>query len=299
MTFIRQSPSTGAGSPDVWGIYEPDTGSIQYVVADPETRKAALIDTVLNFDPAHARTGTWTAGESLRLVEAEGLEVEWILDTHPHADHLMAAAWLKQRLGVPMAIGEKTRDIARIWAGHYNTPDAFDPDRDFDRLFADGDSFTIGRLPVRVMLSPGHTLGSITYVVGTDAAFVHDTLMYPDSGSSRADFPGGSARDLYASIQKILALPEPTRLFVGHDYKGGGRSEPAWEATAAEHKARNAHLGGGVSEADFVALREARDRTLKLPDRMLYALQVNLRGGRLPEPDSDGRSYFRIPANLF
>lgn len=297
--FTAKSPSKGPGSPDVTGVYEPDTGSIQYVVADPATKRAALVDVVLDFDPRHARTGTAAAEAVLEVVERDGLSVEWILDTHPHADHLMASAWLKERLGAPTAIGEKVKEIAALWEDFYHTPGAFDPERDFDRLFADGDTFSIGELPVRVMLSPGHTLGSITYVVGSDAALVHDTLMYPDSGTSRADFPGGSARELYRSLMAILALPDDTRLFVGHDYCGGGRSEPAWEATVAEHKANNKHLGGGTPEDEYVKIREERDATLPLPDRMLHALQVNLRGGRLPPAESDGRSYFKIPANRF
>lgn len=299
MTFIRKSPSKGAGSPDVTGIYEPDTGSIQYVVADPATRRAALVDVVLDFDPGHARTGTAAAEAVLGVVEREKLEVEWILDTHPHADHMMASAFLKEKLGAPTAIGEKVKEIAGLWEEFYDLPGAFDPERDFDRLFADGDTFSIGELPVRVMLSPGHTLGSITYVVGEDAALVHDTLMHVDSGTSRADFPGGSARVLYRSLMEILSLPDDTRLFVGHDYCGGGRDEPAWEATVAEHKANNTHLGGGTSEEEYVRLREERDKTLPLPDRMLYALQVNLRGGRLPPTEADGHSYFKIPANRF
>lgn len=299
MSFVRTSPSKGPGSPAVTGFYEADTGSVQYVVADPATRKAALVDIVLNFDPAHAATGTKAAEEILRFVEKEGLEVEWILDTHPHADHFMAAAWLKDRLGAPMAIGEKVKEIAGLWEDYYNTPGAFDVDRDFDRLFADGDAFKIGELPVRVMLSPGHTLGSITYIVGDDAAMVHDTFMHVDAGTARADFPGGSARMLYHSLQALLALPDETRLFVGHDYGAEGRDEPAWEATVAEHRANNKHLGGGTDEESYVKLREERDATLNLPDRMLYALQVNLRGGRLPPAEGDGYSYFRIPANRF
>jgi len=298
--FTRISPSKGPGSPRVAGFHDPATGSIQYVAVDETTRKAALIDIVLDFDPAHARTSTASAQAALDYVKAEGLSVEWILDTHPHADHMMASAWLKEQTGAPTAIGAKTRDIAKLWAEFYNLPGTFDPDRDFDRLFDAGESFTLGELPVRVMLSPGHTLGSITYVVGDDAAFVHDTLMHVDSGTSRADFPGGSADELYDSLTAILALPDETRLFIGHDYPPvGDRKEPAWEATVAEHKARNKHLGGGVGREDFVKLREGRDATLSLPDRMLYALQVNLRGGRLPDPEDDGRSYFKIPANFF
>ncbi len=297
MTVIRESASRGAGSPRVFGVYEPDTGSVQYVVADPATKKAALIDVVWNFDPRSAKTSTESAEEVLKIVEREGFEVVWILDTHPHADHFMASAWLKERLGAPVAIGEKVREIAGLWRDLYHEPDAFDPGV-FDRLLADGDCLEIGGLKLDVMLSPGHTLGSVTYVVG-DAAFVHDTLMHVDVGSSRCDFPGGSAKELYASIRRILALPGDTRLFVGHDYGGPDRDEPAWEATVAEHKAKNPHVGCGRTEAEFVALREKRDATLPLPDRMLHALQVNLRGGRLPPAESDGHSYFRIPANRF
>jgi glyoxylase-like metal-dependent hydrolase (beta-lactamase superfamily II) len=295
---IRTSPSRGAGSAEVTGFYEPDTGSIQYVAVDPATRRAALIDVVWNFDHRSARTSTKSADEILKFVADNDLTVDWILDTHPHADHLMAAAYLKDKLGAPQAIGEKVREIAVLWREFYNEPDAFDVDAAFDRLFADGDAFSIGDLPVSVMLSPGHTLGSITYVVGDDAAFVHDTLMYPDSGTSRADFPGGSAKELYRSLQAILSLPDETRLFVGHDYCKDGR-EPMWEATVAEHKANNIHLKGGVSEADYVKVREERDTTLSLPNRMLHALQVNLRGGRVPEPEADGNSYLKIPLNRF
>lgn len=298
MTTIRTSPSRGPASPEVTGFYEPDTGSIQYVVSDPGSGRAAVIDAVWNFDPRHARTSTQSADAILSHLTERGLEVDWILDTHPHADHFMAAAYLKERLGAPMAIGEKVRDIAKLWAGLYHLPGGFDVHRAFDWLFADGDTFSIGGLEVRVMLSPGHTLGSVTYIVGEDAAFVHDTLMVPDSGTSRADFPGGDAATLYRSIQAILALPGDTRLFVGHDYCHGGR-EPLWEATVDEHKAENVHLKGGTGEAEYVKLRTERDRTLPLPDRMLHALQVNLRGGRLPEPEADGHSYFKIPANRF
>jgi glyoxylase-like metal-dependent hydrolase (beta-lactamase superfamily II) len=299
MTTIRKSNSTGPGSPDVTGIYDAASGSIQYIAADPETRKAALIDVVQDFDPEAARTRTDSAERVLQIVEDEGLEVEWVLDTHPHADHLMASAWLRARTGAPNAIGEKVAEISGLWRELYHLPDAFDPARDFDRLFADGDSFRIGNLDVRVMLSPGHTLGSISYVVGRDAAFVHDTFMQPDVGTSRADFPGGSAAMLHDSLMQILALPDETRLFIGHDYGTGDRAEPEWESTVAEQRAVNAHIGGGVSKADYVALREARDATLALPDRMLSALQVNLRAGQPPAAESDGHHYLKIPMNRF
>ena len=296
--FTRQSPSSGPTSPRVHGFYDKATGSAQYVAIDEATRKCALIDVVQDFDPRNATTSHASAQEILDFVRDEGLTVEWILDTHPHADHLMAAAWLKDQTGAPNAIGEKVRQIADLWRDYYNLPEAFDADRHFDRLFADGDTFRLGDLDVRVMLSPGHTLGSITYVIG-DAAFVHDTFMHVDVGTSRADFPGGTAADLWDSLQAILALPDDTRLFIGHDYPPvGDRTDPAWEATVAEHRARNPHVAG-KSRDDFIALRDKRDATLSLPDRMLHALQVNLRAGALPPAEDDGHSYFKIPANKF
>jgi len=298
MTTIRKSPSIGARSPDVWGLYEPDTGSIQYVAACPATRKAAIIDPVWNFDPLHASTDTRSADQIAELVSREGLVVEWVLDTHPHADHFTAGAILAERFGAPHAIGERTAKVAELWRDYYNAPGDFDVAAAYDRLFVDGETFAIGELETRVMLSTGHTLASITYVVGSDAAFVHDTLMVPDSGTSRADFPGGSAEELWNTIQAILSLPDDTRLFVGHDYCKGGR-EPEWEATVAEHKEKNIHVAAGTEMKDFVKVRTDRDATLPLPARMLHALQVNLRGGRLPPPEADGRSYFKIPANRF
>ncbi len=296
--ITRHSPSTGAGSPDVWGIYEPDTGSIQYICACPTTKKAALIDVVWNFDPKSFATDTRSMDQVVALAKENGLEITLILDTHPHADHVMASAQLKQQLGVPNAIGAKVREIAELWRDLYNTPTAFDPERDFDHLFEDGDSFAIGDLEVRVMLSPGHTLGSITYVCG-DAAFVHDTLMMPDAGTSRADFPGGSADELWQSIQAILSLPDETRLYIGHDYGTDDRDAPMWEATVAEHKAKNKHVKSGTDKADYIKTRQDRDATLALPDRMLAALQINLRGGRLPEAEGDGHSYLKMPVNKF
>jgi glyoxylase-like metal-dependent hydrolase (beta-lactamase superfamily II) len=296
--LTRHSPSTGPGSPDVWGLYEADTGSVQYVAACPRTKRAVAIDVVLNFDPANARTSTESAERVLALIADRGLTLERVLDTHPHADHLMASHWLRERTGAPNAIGEKVREIAELWRDFYNEPDAFDVDAAFDALLADGDGFEVGDLAFRVILSPGHTLGSVTYVAG-DAGFVHDTLMYPDMGSSRADFPGGSATELWDSIQAILALPDETRLFVGHDYGTEDREAPMWEATVATHLAENKHVARGTGKAGFVKTRKARDATLSLPDRMLHALQVNLRGGALPAPEADGHNYFRIPANRF
>jgi glyoxylase-like metal-dependent hydrolase (beta-lactamase superfamily II) len=295
---VRHSPSRGPGSPDVWGIYEPDTGSVQYICADPATRQAALIDIVWNFDPKSYTTDLGSARQVLDVARKQGLTVAWILDTHPHADHLMASAHLKEMTGAPAAIGDQVRRIAALWREIYNMPDGFDPDRDFDRLLKDGETFRIGGLEARVMLSPGHTLGSITFVVG-DAAFVHDTLMHPDAGTSRADFPGGDAGQLWDSIQAILALPPETRLFVGHDYGTADRHEPAWEASVAEHRAGNIHVRDGTRREDWIARREGRDRSLPLPDRILAALQVNLRGGRLPEAEGDGHHYLKLPVDRF
>ncbi|SDX49313.1 MBL fold metallo-hydrolase [Litoreibacter albidus] len=293
--FSRTSRSNGAQSPEVVGFYDDDTGSIQYLVTDPDTRKAALIDVVMTFDPQNAAISSERVDAILRFAESEGSEIEWILDTHPHADHLMASSYLKERLGKPNAIGEKVKDIAAMWRDYYHLPDAFDPAQDFDHLFADGDTFKIGNLPVRVMLSAGHTLGSITYVVGDDAAFVHDTFMQPSVGTSRCDFPGGSAEELYDSLKSILALPEMTRLFIGHDYE----DTPAWESTVAEQRRHNIHIGGGVHKDAYVQKREARDKTLALPDRMLHVLQLNLRAGRLPDDEADGAQYLKIPLNKF
>ncbi|MDT0683238.1 MBL fold metallo-hydrolase [Roseicyclus sp. F158] len=296
--IVRHSPSRGAGSPDVWGIYEPDTGSIQYVCADPATKDAALIDIVWNLDPKHYRFSTESLDQVLALARREGLNVIWVLDTHPHADHVTASAIAGKRTGAPTGIGALVPRIATIWEGIYNMPGAFDVTRDYDRLFAEGERIPLGQLEMQVMLSPGHTLGSISYVCG-DAAFTHDTLMQPDVGTSRADFPGGTTEELWDSIQAILALPPQTRCFVGHDYGTSERREPEWEATVAEHKARNPHVKDGTKRQDYIDRRDARDATLALPNRIFAALQINLRGGRLPEPEADGTSYLKIPVNKF
>ena len=295
---VFRSDSRRDGDPIVHGQYDKRTGSWQYVVADPTTRACAIVDPVLDFDPPAARTATDSAEALLQTVRENGYEVAWILDTHPHADHLTAGNWLAGQTGAPHGIGERARDIAILWRDFYHLPNRLDVEASFDRLFAEGDTFAIGDLEARVMLSPGHTLGSISYVL-PGAAFVHDTLMQPDAGTARADFPGGDSGQLWDSIQAILSLPEDTRLFIGHDYGTKEREDPAGEATVAEHRARNIHVGGDATKAEFVKLRDARDATLGLPTQMLHALQVNLRGGRLPEPEADGHSYFKIPANRF
>jgi glyoxylase-like metal-dependent hydrolase (beta-lactamase superfamily II) len=279
--------------PIVKGFFESRTSSIQYVVADPDTRRCAIIDPVLDFDEKSGATATKSADEILDYVADQGFEVEWILDTHPHADHFSAAQYLKSRTGASTAIGAKVVEVQKLWKGIYNWPQFPADGSQWDRLFAEGDTFSVGNIPARVMFSPGHTLASITYVIG-DAAFVHDTLFMPDSGTARADFPGGSASRLYASIMEILSLPDDTRIFTGHDYQPGGR-EPLWESTVAEQKARNTHMSKCRTEAEFVAVREARDRTLAMPKLILHALQVNMNGGRLPEPESNGKRYLKFP----
>jgi glyoxylase-like metal-dependent hydrolase (beta-lactamase superfamily II) len=278
--------------PDVKGFFDPRTSSIQYVVSDPATRVCAIIDPVLDFDEKSGATGTVNADTILAYVAANDLTVAWILDTHPHADHFSAAHYLHEKTGAPTAIGERVVDVQRLWKGIYNLPSLPSDGSQWNCLFAHGDRFRVGSLNAHVLFSPGHTLASITYVIG-DAAFVHDTLFMPDAGTARADFPGGSAKILWASIQDILTLPDETRVFTGHDYQPGGR-EPRWQSTVGDQKRLNPHLAG-KSEAEFIALREARDRTLPMPKLILHALQVNVRGGRLPEPEDNGRSYLKFP----
>jgi glyoxylase-like metal-dependent hydrolase (beta-lactamase superfamily II) len=278
--------------PDVKGFFDPRTWSIQYVVSDPATRACAIIDPVLDFDEKSGATGTVNVDAILAYVAENDLTVEWILDTHPHADHFSAAHYLQEKTGAPTAIGEHVVDVQRLWKHIYNWPSLPTDGSQWNRLFAHGDRFKVGSLNAHVLFSPGHTLASITYVIG-DAAFVHDTLFMPDSGTARADFPGGSAKTLWASIQDILVLPDETRVFTGHDYQPGGR-KPRWESTVGDQKRLNPHLVG-KNETDFIVLREARDRTLPMPKLILHALQVNVQGGRLPEPEDNGRHYLKFP----
>lgn len=282
-----------SGKPLVKGIFDRRTFSIQYVVSDPTTGKCAIIDPVLDFDEKSGATATKNADAILHYVETKGLTVEWILDTHPHADHFSAAPYLKEKTGAPTAIGARIVEVQELWKAIYNWPDFPADGSQWDKLFSEGETFSIGTLPVRVLFSPGHTLASITYAAG-DAAFVHDTLFMPDSGTARCDFPGGSAARLWRSIQQILALPDDTRIFVGHDYQPDGR-EPMWESTVAKQKATNTHISKCSTEAEFVELREGRDRTLPMPKLILHALQVNMNGGRLPEPEANGTRYLRFP----
>ncbi|GHC80079.1 MBL fold metallo-hydrolase [Limoniibacter endophyticus] len=282
-----------ATKPEVTAFYDPRTFSIQYVVVDPETRHCAIIDPVLDFDEKSGSIATIRADELLSFLVEQGLTLQWILDTHPHADHLSAASYLKQKTGAPIAIGEKVRGVQELWRAIYNLPDFPADGSQWDRLFSDGETFKIGSIEARVMFSPGHTLASITYLVG-DTAFIHDTLFMPDSGSARADFPGADSGQLWHSIQAILALPEETRLFVGHDYQPNGR-QPLWETTVAEQRSKNTHIVNYPTKEQYVAARNARDATLPIPRLMLLALQVNMNGGRLPEPETNGMRYLRVP----
>jgi len=279
--------------PDVAGFFDKRTFSIQYVVADPATKKCAIVDPVLDFDEKSGSTGTTNADRLLAYIRDRGLTVEWILDTHPHADHFSAARYLREKTGAPTTIGEHVIDVQKLWKEIYNWPDFPCDGSQWDKLFAEGETFAVGDIPARVLFSPGHTLASITYVIG-DAAFVHDTMFMPDSGTARADFPGGDAGRLWRSIQEILSLPDETRIFTGHDYQPGGR-KPMWESTVAEQKAKNTHISKCRTEAEYVAVREARDSTLPMPKLILHALQVNMNGGRLPEPEANGRRYLKFP----
>lgn len=281
--------------PEVFSFFDPRTSSVQYIVSDPETRACAIIDPVLDFDEKSGSVATTNADVLLRFIEERGLHVQWILDTHPHADHFSAAAYLNEKTAAPMAIGEHVTEVQELWSKLYNWPELKVDGSQWDRLFSDGDTFRIGSLDGHVMFSPGHTLASITYVVG-DCAFIHDTMFMPDSGTARADFPGGSASRLWGSIQEILALPEDTRLFVGHDYQPGGRA-PEWQSSVRDQKHGNSHLIRCRTESDFIKLREARDRTLPMPKLILHALQININGGRLPAPQSNGERYLRFPLN--
>ncbi len=285
--------------PDVAAFFDEDTFTVSYLVCDPETRRAAIIDSVLDFDQASGRTRRDSADKIIAHVENNSLKVAWILETHVHADHVSAGDYLKQKLGGRSAIGEHVTIVQNAFARIFNTGSGFSPDgRQFDRLFKDGDIFKIGNLEARVLHTPGHTPACITYVIG-DAAFVGDTLFMPDYGTARCDFPGGNAAELYRSIHKLFALPPETRIFLCHDYKAPGRDAYRWETTVAEQRAKNVHIHEGISEAEFVAMRASRDKTLSMPKLILPAVQINMRAGTLPEAESNGVRYLKLPVDAF
>jgi glyoxylase-like metal-dependent hydrolase (beta-lactamase superfamily II) len=283
--------------PIVRSFYDKPTGSWTYLVADPASQQAAIIDPVLDYYGRSGRTGTAGADALVEAVQADGLSVRWILETHAHADHLSSAHYLKRQLGAPLAIGSGIVQVQETFKRIYGLGPEFVPDGShFDRLLADGERLPLGDLEIRIMATPGHTNDSVTYLIG-DAAFVGDTLFMPDSGSARCDFPGGSAARLYRSVMELYSLPSATRIFVGHDYMPGGRA-PLCESTVAAERAGNIHVHDGIDLATYVAMREARDATLDMPNLILPAIQVNIRAGRLPPAEADGVSYLRIPVNV-
>ena len=284
-------------SPDVTAFFDTATNTVSYVVREPEGHACAVIDSVLDFDHASGRTDTSSADKIIAHIKSEGLKLEWILESHVHADHLSAAPYIQEQIGGKIGIGDRITVIQDTFGKVFNEGTEFQRDgSQFDALFQEGDSFHIGQMRGDVLHTPGHTPACLTYVIG-DAAFVGDTLFMPDFGTARCDFPGGSSEALYASIQKILSLPDETRIFVGHDYKAPGRDQFAWETTVGEQKARNIHIGQGRGVEEFTEMRDARDATLGMPKLIVPSLQVNMRAGHMPEPDADGNVFLKLPIN--
>jgi len=285
-------------TPTVKAFFDNATNTVSFVVKDPNSNKCAIIDSVLDFDYASGNTDTKSADEVISYVKAEGLEPEWLLESHVHADHLSAAPYIQAQVGGKIGIGDQISVVQDVFGKVFNEGTEFQRDgSQFDALFKEGDTFKIGGLNVNVMHTPGHTPACMTYVV-EDAAFVGDTMFMPDFGTARCDFPGGSAETLYNSIQKILSLPDETKIFVGHDYKAPGRDEFAWETTVAEQKALNIHVGADKDEQEFISMRTKRDAELAVPKLIVPAIQVNMRAGQMPEPDANGQVYLKVPVNV-
>ena len=282
--------------PQVHGFFDTATNTVTYVVHDPASKAAAIIDPVLDFTPRNARISTASADAVLDYVHAQGLDLQYVLETHAHADHLSAAHHIREKTGAPVVIGAHITQVQTIFADMFEADDVARDGSVFDRLVTDGDELPLGNLSIKVLHTPGHTPACVTYIIG-DAAFVGDTVFMPDYGTARADFPGGDAQTLYRSIRKILDLPADTRLFTGHDYPPEARPTPAWEASVADHRAANIHIHDGIDEAAFVAMREARDKTLAAPLLILPSLQVNIRAGNLPPATPEGHVYLRLPVN--
>jgi glyoxylase-like metal-dependent hydrolase (beta-lactamase superfamily II) len=281
-------------SPEITPFFDEATFTVTYLVADRATGRAAIVDPVLDYDHRAGRLSTASADAVLAKAAEKGLAVDWVLETHAHADHLTAAPHIKARTGAKVAIGEHIRDVQRIFGKVFGAADVSGEGREFDRLVRDGERLELGSLEIEVMHLPGHTPADVAYRIG-DAVFVGDTIFMPDYGTARADFPGGDAVQLYRSIRRLLSLPPATRLFMCHDYKAPGRSSYAWETTVGDERARNVHVRDGVSEEDFVTLRRRRDATLAAPVLLLPAVQVNMRAGNLPPPEANGQVYLRIP----
>jgi glyoxylase-like metal-dependent hydrolase (beta-lactamase superfamily II) len=287
-----------ATAASIRAFFDEPTFTVSYLVWDPATKRAAIIDSVLDFDQKSGRTGTQSAQAMLDAARGEGLRIDWILETHAHADHLSAAPFLKQATGARIVIGEHIKTVQRVFKDVFNLGYVTADGRPFDKIVTDGETLPLGDLSIEVMHTPGHTPACVSYKIG-DAVFVGDTLFMPDYGTARCDFPGGDARTLYKSIQRILALPPQTRLFMCHDYKAPGREAFAWETTVADERARNVHIHEGVSEDAFVTMREARDKTLSMPTLILPSIQVNIQAGELPPPESNGVRYLKLPLDAF
>jgi glyoxylase-like metal-dependent hydrolase (beta-lactamase superfamily II) len=286
-----------AMKPVIQAFFDEATNTITYLVREPEGRACAVVDSVLDFDYPSGRTDTRSADAVIAHIRDQDLDLKWILETHVHADHLSAAPYIQERLGGKIGIGDRITVVQNTFGKVFNEGTRFQRDgSQFDQLFHDGDSLMIGQMRCDVMHTPGHTPACLTYVIG-DAAFVGDTLFMPDFGTARCDFPGGSAETMFDSVQRILSLPDDTRIFVGHDYMAPGRETYAWETTVGAQKALNVHVGAGKSKADFIALREARDATLAMPRLIIPSLQVNMRAGHMPEPEDNGTSYLKVPIN--
>jgi glyoxylase-like metal-dependent hydrolase (beta-lactamase superfamily II) len=283
--------------PDVHAFHDEATFTVTYVVSDPATSKAAIIDPVHDFDAASGRISTSSADAVIDYVRERNLDIDWILETHVHADHLSGAPYLQEQLGGKVAIGAQVGTVQETFKRIFNLDDLATDGSQFDRLFADGDTFSVGNISARVIATPGHTPACVTYVIG-DTAYVGDTLFMPDFGTARTDFPGGSAAQLYDSIQRILSLPDETRLLMCHDYKAQGRDEFAWETSVAEQRAKNIHINAEVSKDAFIEMRESRDSELGMPKLILPSLQVNLRAGHLPPPEDNGTRYLKIPLEV-
>jgi glyoxylase-like metal-dependent hydrolase (beta-lactamase superfamily II) len=284
-------------SPEIKAFFDEPTNTVSYLVADPQTKQAAVIDPVLDYDHRSGKADVRSADAILKYAADQGFTIAWVLETHAHADHLSGAPYIKTKTGAKVAIGEHIKDVQRIFRPVFNADDVSGDGSEFDKLLADGETLKVGNLEVEAIYTPGHTPACLSYEIG-DAVFVGDTLFMPDYGTARADFPGGDARTLYRSIQKLLALPPETRLFMCHDYKAPGRDEYAWETTVGEERARNVHVGKGVSEDDFVAMREKRDATLAAPVLLLPSIQVNIRAGKFPPAESNGVRYLKVPVKL-
>lgn len=286
-------------TPLVKTFFDEPTFTFSYVVSDPETKRCAIVDSVLDFDYAAGKTDTASADKIVDYVKAEGLTVDWILETHVHADHLSAAPYLKDKLGGQLSIGEHITTVQNVFGKAFNEGSAFQRDgSQFDHLFKDEEQFKIGTIEARAMHTPGHTPACMSYLIG-DALFVGDTLFMPDYGTARCDFPGGDAHTLFISVQKIFSLPDETRMFMCHDYKAPGRDYYLNETTVGEERLHNVHVGEGKCEQEFIKMRTERDATLSMPRLILPSVQVNMRAGHLPEPEENGQSYLKVPVNLF